>query len=145
MAEHRRDFIKLALCGMAAVPVSAELKDEQKAYEAWFDQEIERAKSYGGRVILASHIPPFAATLDEKDSYDNHPRAGRRERLERYVTSGARFMLTAHRHRMAAQGYKSLSMLGAEALCDNFDMRPPGFRIFEVAPDFSYSWNFVEV
>ena len=67
------------------------------------------------------------------------------ERLERYVASGVKFMLTAHQHRMVVRGYKSLTILGAEAMCDNFDMRPRGFRLFEVRQDLSYSWNFIEV
>ena len=122
-----------------------ELKDEQAAYRDWIGEELERAKACGGKVILASHIPPFAFTQDEKDSYDNHPRKGRLEKLESYAASGARFYLSAHQHRLVVRGYKSLVILGAEATCDNFDRRPPGFRLFEVREDFSYFWNFVEV
>ena len=43
------------------------------------------------------------------------------------------------------RGYRDLTMLGVEALCANFDARPPGFRLLEVADDFSYSWNFIAV
>ena len=39
----------------------------------------------------------------------------------------------------------SAALLGVEALCANFDARPPGFRLLEVADDFSYSWNFIAV
>ena len=122
-----------------------EAKDEQAKYEAWVKAELEEAKSRNGRVILATHIPPFAFASDEKDSYDNYPLAGRAARLEAYAASGARFFLTAHLHRLSVRGYRDLTMLGVEALCANFDVRPPGFRLLEVADDFSYSWNFVVV
>ena len=121
------------------------LKDEQAAYEAWLAGELERAKSYGGRVILASHIPPFAFKHDEKDSYDSCPAAMRMKRLDAYVGSGARFHLAAHQHRLVVRGYKSLAILSAEACCDNFDLMPRGFRLLEIRDDFSYSWNFTEV
>ena len=122
-----------------------EAKDEQAEYEAWVKAELEEAKSRNGRVILATHIPPFAFASDEKNSYDNYPLVGRAARLEAYAASGARFFLTAHLHRLSVRGYRDLTMLGVEALCANFDARPPGFRLLEVADDFSYSWNFIAV
>ena len=122
-----------------------EAKEEQAAYEAWVKAELEEAKARNGRVILATHIPPFAFAPDEKNSYDNYPLVGRVARLEAYAASGARFFLTAHLHRLSVRGYRNLTMLGVEALCANFDARPPGFRLLEVADDFSYSWNFIAV
>ena len=121
-----------------------ELTTEQAAYEFWVRDELEKSKKYGGRVVLATHIPPFAFDVDEKDSYDNCPANLRTQRLEKYESAGVRFLLTAHQHRLAVRGYKSLTILGTEALCGNFDMRPCGFRILNVNCDFSYSWNFIE-
>ena len=122
-----------------------EAKDEQAKYEAWVKAELEEAKSRNGRVIFATHIPPFAFASDEKDSYDNYPLAGRAARLEAYAACGARFFLTAHLHRLSVRGYKDVTMLGVEAVCANFDARPPGFRLLEINDDFSYSWNFIAV
>ena len=123
----------------------SEAKDEQAEYETWIGAELEKARTFNGRVVLASHIPPFAHYPEEPDSYENCPRVFRAKRLESYSTSGARFYLAAHQHRLVARGYKSLSVLTGEALCANFDMRPTGFRMFEIKDDFSYSWNFIEV
>lgn len=122
-----------------------EATDEQAKYEVWIKAELEKAKSFGGKVVLASHIPPFAFITEEKDSYDNHPRKGRRERLDAYVASGARFYLAAHQHRLVMRGHKTLTILSGETTCCNFDARPFGFRMFEVADDFSYSWKFIAV
>ncbi len=122
-----------------------ELNEERVAYEHWLQNEFKKARKYGGRVILATHIPPFAFSEDEKDSYDNCPISLRAKKLESYVSAGVRFMLTAHRHRLAVCGWKTLTVFGSEALCANFDMRPCGFRILDFNSDFSYSWNFIEV
>lgn len=119
-----------------------QLKNEQAEYKVWVDEELEKAKDYGGKVVLATHIPPFEFSVEEKGFYGNHPSAGRKELLEKYVASGARIMLTAHHHRLAVRGYKSLTIFGTEATCDNFDLRPQGFRIFEIAADFSCAWRF---
>jgi hypothetical protein len=43
------------------------------------------------------------------------------------------------------RGYKDITMLGAEATCGNFDSRPQGFRLLEIADDFSHSWNSIAV
>ena len=107
--------------------------------------ELEEAKARNGRVILATHIPPFAFAPDEKNSYDNYPLAGRAARLEAYAASGARFFLTAHLHRLSVRGYRNVTMLGTEATCSNFDARPHGFRLFDVADQHDYSYNFFRV
>ena len=123
----------------------SEAKDEQTEYERWVGTELEKARTCDGRVILASHIPPFAHDPEETDSYENCPCVLRAKRLEAYIASGARFYLAAHQHRLAVRGYRNLTILTGEAMCANFDMRPTGFRLFEVKDDFSYSWNFVAV
>lgn len=117
---------------------------EKSAYEEWVAAELENAKKYGGRVILAGHIPPFAYCYNEDSSHENYPLDGRAGRLESYLAANVRFYLSGHMHRLCARGYKSLSVLTAEATCFNYDMRPPGFRMFEVADDFSYTWKFCE-
>ena len=123
----------------------SEAKAEQEEYESWIGAEFEKARAYGNKVIIASHIPPYACEYDEPDSYHSCPLALRKKRLEAYLASGARFYLTAHQHRVAARGYKDLTILTGEALCANMDLRPTGLRIFEAKENLSYSWNFVEV
>ena len=45
-------------------------------------------------------------------------------------------------HRLCLRGYRGLTILSAESLSRNFDARPFGFRVFQIADDFSYTWNF---
>jgi len=122
-----------------------ELKAEQARYEEWLKGELEKAKAYKGRVILAGHIPPFAHAVNEKNSYENYPKAGREERLRMYRHAGVKFYMSGHTHRMSLHGYKSLTILNAETTSSNFDARPHGFRMFDVADEYDYSYKFVNV
>lgn len=122
-----------------------EIKDEQTKYEEWLKAELETAKSYNGRVVLAGHIPPFADKFNEKDSYENYPKSGRVARMKMYLDAGAKFFLAGHTHRMIAHGWRELTILNAETTSRNFDARPYGFRMFEVADEYDYSYKFVRV
>ena len=116
--------------------------ESQTRYNEWLDAELERANEMNGRVILAGHNAPFAYKSDEPDGYENCPKKSRFARLDAYLAAGARFYLAGHMHRLCVRGYRGLTILTAESLSLNFDNRPFGFRVFEVADDFTYSWNF---
>ena len=122
-----------------------ELKDEQAAYEAWLKDECAKAKALRGRVIFAGHIPPFADRPNEKDGYENYPKAGRVARMSMYLATGARFFLAGHTHRYIAHGWRKLTILNPECTSTNFDERPHGFRLFDIADAYDYSYNFVKV
>ena len=121
------------------------LPDEEAKYEEWVKAELGKAKAYGGKVILAGHVPPFAVTHQEKDSYENCPKASRGDRLRAYSAAGARIFLAGHTHRMMMRGYKELTILNPETTSTNFDARPHGFRMFDVASADDYSYEFVRV
>ncbi len=120
-------------------------KERQTRYEDWLRAELDRAAGYGGRVILAGHNAPFAYESDEDDSYMNCPKAVRFPRLEAYAAAGARFYLAGHMHRLCMRGCRGLTILSAESLSLNFDQRPFGYRVFQVADDFSYAWTFQSI
>lgn len=122
-----------------------ELVDELARYEAWLKEELERAKGYGGRVLIAGHIPPFADAPGEKDSYENYPQAGRTQRMKAYLEAGAKFFLAGHTHRMIMHGWRDLTILNAETTSNNFDSRPYGFRLFDIAGECDYTYTFVRV
>ena len=122
-----------------------ELKDEQAAYEAWLKDECAKAKALRGRVIFAGHIPPFADRPNERDGYENYPKAGRVARMSMYLAAGARFFLAGHTHRCIAHGWRKLTILNPECTSTNFDERPHGFRLFDIADAYDYSYNFVKV
>lgn len=114
-------------------------------YERWLTAELAKAKSYGGRVIMAGHVAPFASLLNERDGYEACPRAKRSRRLEAYRAAGAKFYLSGHMHRNAVRLYKDMAILSVECTCRNFNAEPYAFRMFEVADDFSYTWQVYKV
>jgi 3',5'-cyclic AMP phosphodiesterase CpdA len=114
-------------------------------YEEWLRRELAQARAYGGRVIVAGHVAPFAYTPEEADSYENCPLAKRKGRLEAYLAAGARFYLSGHMHRMCARNYGTLAILTAETTSVNFDKSPYAFRLLEIASDFSYTWRGIPV
>ena len=122
-----------------------ELTDEQAAYEAWLKDECAKAKALRGRVIFAGHIPPFADRPNERDGYENYPKAGRVARMSMYLAAGARFFLAGHTHRCIAHGWRKLTILNPECTSTNFDERPHGFRLLDIADAYDYSYNFVKV
>ena len=116
-------------------------------YEAWMKAELAAAKSAGEPVILATHVPPFVASLGEADSYNNYPLADeglppREERFASYREAGVRFYLAGHTHCMIARALDGITILNAETTCRNFDGRPMGYRRMEIAADGDYSWTF---
>ena len=116
-------------------------------YEAWLKAQFAAAKQAGEPVILATHVPPFVASLGEPDSYNNYPLAGvgfmtRAERFASYRDAGVRFFLAGHTHRMIARALDGVTILNAETTCRNFDGRPTGYRRLEISPDGDYSWTF---
>lgn len=121
------------------------IQKRKAEYDQWVKDELAAASSLNGRVILATHIPPFDNGIGEKDSYNNYPQATRRARMEAYLAAGVRFYLSGHLHRMSMRGWRDLTILNGEATSVNFDERPHGFRMFEIAPDLTYSWSFIPV
>ena len=115
---------------------------ERRRYEDWVSEELARGAALGGRLVLASHFPPFEHSLGEADGYWGHPKKGREERFERYVAAGVRFYLAGHTHSMLARAHKGVVLLNAETTCRNFDSRPFGFRLLTIRPDFTYTWDF---
>ena len=113
----------------------------KRAYGEWLGAELEKARGYAGRVILASHISPFAYRFNEGDSYESCPQKDRGAKLAAYRAAGARFYLAGHMHRMCARAYGDLTILTAETTCGNFDEAPFGFRLFEAGDDFSSTWH----
>lgn len=122
-----------------------EILERKERYNTWVKDELAAASSCGGRVILASHIPPFVSSIVESDSYENHPKNGRKDRLKAYLAAGVRFYLCGHLHKTLMRGWRNLTILNAEVTSRSFDERPLGFRMFELSPDFTYSWNFIPV
>lgn len=115
------------------------LTAEKAEYEEWLAAELENAKSYNGRVIIAGHYPPFLTSVDESDSYHNMPTSLRRSRLEAFCEAKAKFYLCGHVHSYMMNSWRDLTMLTAEVT--NF-----GFRMldmYEGYEEFNWSYQYI--
>ena len=119
-------------------------------YEAWLKAELASAKLAGEPVILATHMPPFVSSIDEADTYENYPLAGkgfvpRAERFASYRKAGVRFYLAGHTHRMLVRALDGITILNAETTSQNFDRLPTGYRRMEIETGGDYSWTFRKI
>ncbi len=113
---------------------------EQKALVA---DALTRAKAAGKPVILLCHVPPFEAEIDEADEYFNLPTAIRRDLIQQFYDGGVRIWLAGHTHKTHRNNYGGITILNGENTSKNFDGRPRGFRLLKIAPDSSFTWEFV--
>ena len=119
-----------------------EEEDEKRRYEEWLAAEFAGAKEAGEPVVVGGHVAPFMANAREPDTYENHPRTGRVERLKMYLDGGTRFYLSGHTHRLVVRSYRGMPILNPETTCRNSDGMPFGFRMLTVHPDGNWGWDF---
>ena len=114
-------------------------------HTAWFEAELRDAASKKTPVIVATHVPPFVKSLNEKDEYFNFPSAQRKAYLDFCVDNGVKFYLAGHTHTTLEREYRGVPILNGETISCNFDNRPFGFRILKIDAALNYEWNFVPV
>ena len=121
------------------------LKGETKRHDAQLTDALEKAKAAASPMIILSHIPPFDKGIDEADEYFNLPGDSRKLMLERFYDAGCRLWLAGHTHTTAARSFGGIDILNGENTSRNFDGRPKGFRLLTIAPDGTYTWQFVPI
>lgn len=144
------DYKSVAVKGWKIIVTNAQYShtpgDEQRAHDAWLEQELQAGKSLRAPMIVVNHIPPFADSLAEADSYNNMPVSGRTDYLDEMVDSGVRFHLSGHLHRTLKRTYGGMPVLNPEVTCRSFDSRPLGFRLLKIYSERGlYTWEFVSV
>lgn len=117
--------------------------DEMQAQEKWLDEELARAAADGLQPVIVCHVPPFVASVDEDDAYFNMPLEMRAMLLKRFADAGVRLWLCGHTHKTHRNDANGIAILNGENTSCNFDKRPKGFRLLRIAPDGSFTWDFV--
>lgn len=145
------DFSARTVKGRAIVSLNSMLmrsgrpKGEAQRHEAQLSEALAEAKAAGTPVIIVSHIPPFDKGIDEADEYFNLPTDSRKPLIARFYDAGCRLWLAGHTHTTARRSAGGIDILNAENTSRNFDGRPRGFRLLSIAPDGSYTWDFVPI
>lgn len=146
-----KEYDSLVLNGWKIIAINSQYvrpTEEKELYDAqveWFRHELEDAKASGLRSIVASHVPPFVKTLDEKDEYFNFPATLRQTFLDYLVANDATFYLAGHTHTTLEREYRGVPLLNGETTSRNFDRHDFGFRLLKIDEKLNYTWDFVEV
>jgi len=80
---------------------------------------------------------------EEKELYYNLPLDKRKELLTLYEECGVVAVLAGHTHRTIINSYKGIQLVNGEATSKNFDKRPLGFRLWNVASPTAVKHEFV--
>ncbi len=146
-----KEYDSIVLNGWKIIAINSQYvrpTEEKTLYDAqveWFRRELEDAKASGLRSIVASHVPPFVKTLDEKDEYFNFPSTLRQSFLDYLVANDATFYLAGHTHTTLERDYRGVPILNGETTSRNFDRRDFGFRLLKIDEKLNFTWDFVEV
>jgi len=117
--------------------------DEFASHRARLQAAVGQAVDAGGGLIIVSHIPPFVAGIDESEEYFNISLAYRRPLLDFFAANGAFLWLCGHTHKTHRNDYGPVTILNGETTSQNFDKRPKGFRLLTIAPDNTFTWEFI--
>jgi 3',5'-cyclic AMP phosphodiesterase CpdA len=117
--------------------------EETERHDQRLNEAFQKAKDAKTPAILITHIPPFVADVDEKDSYYNIPQAKRKALLEQAEQHGVTIWLSGHLHKTLNRKHGSITILNGETTSVNFDKRPYGFRLLTVHPDHRFEWAFI--
>jgi len=121
----------------------APLKDESEKHNAWVIQALKKAKKKRSPVFIVAHNPLYVKSSEEKDMYYNLPSDKRKELLALYEQCGVVAVLAGHTHRTIINNYKGIQLINGESTSKNFDKRPLGFRLWNVASPTSVKHKFV--
>ena len=120
----------------------AEFPAEQ---EAFIDRQFKLAAECKMPVLVATHIPPYKADVEEDNAYANLPKPFRKAWLDKCVDNNVKIYLAGHSHEMCRKEYRGMAILNGEVTCIPLDGRPTGFRVLRIRKDKSFSWDFVPV
>ena len=107
---------------------------EAAKMEAWFRQELAKAKSGGGRTIVFQHIPFFLTGANEADQYFNIPRETRARYLQLLHEYGVEYVFAGHYHRNSEGHDGALDMVTTGPVGMPLGGARSGIRIVTVTP-----------
>ena len=111
-------------------------KNESEKHDQWVKATIRKAKKM--KSIPPScwgHYPLYTEDPEEADHYYNLPDTTRRQLLELFVENNVAAYLSGHTHKLTVNQYQEIQMVSGETTSKNFDERPMGFRLWQVAAD----------
>lgn len=90
-----------------------------------------------------AHHPLYLNNPQEQDSYYNLQLNKRTELLKLYKQCGVIAVLAGHTHQTIINNYMGIQLVNGEGTSRNFDNRPFGFRLWQVAAPTSITPEFI--
>ncbi len=109
--------------------------NESEKHDRWFKQTLDSLGEGNTPIIVIGHYPIFLKTPDEEEEYFNLPLDKRNEILALFKRNNVKAYLSGHRHKTVINSYDDIQLVSGETTSKNFDKRPFGFRLWEVAAD----------
>lgn len=119
------------------------IKGESEKHDSWLDRTLQTASDKSQGVVIVGHHPLFIKKPDESEAYYNLPPAKRRELLSLFEQHGVVAVLGGHTHKFMANEYKDIQLVNGETTSRNFDGRPRGFRIWQLAGPRPFKHEFI--
>jgi serine/threonine-protein phosphatase CPPED1 len=133
------DYYTFHIGGITGIVLNSNLEkgtqnvpDEAARMESWFQSELSKAKSGGGRVIVFQHIPFFLTDANEEDQYFNIPNETRAHYLKLLHENGVGYVFAGHYHRNSEGHDGALDMVTTGPVGMALEGAKSGFRIVTV-------------
>jgi 3',5'-cyclic AMP phosphodiesterase CpdA len=135
------DYYTFQVGGITGIVLNSNLEkdphnvpEEASRMEAWFKEELAKAKTAGGRVIVFQHIPFFLSEANEADQYFNIPHETRSRYLKMMHDAGVESVFAGHYHRNSEGRDGSLDMVTTGPVGMPLEGAKSGMRIVMVTP-----------
>ena len=136
------DYYTFHLGGITGIVLNSNLEKgtqnvpaEAARMEAWFREELAKAKSAAaGRIIVFQHIPFFLADAYEADQYFNIPGETRSRYLKLLHEYGVEYVFAGHYHRNSEGHDGPLDMVTTGPVGMPIEGGKSGIRIVTVTP-----------
>lgn len=111
------------------------VENESEKHDKWFKETLTDQSIKQHPVFVIGHYPLFIRQPDEEEHYFNFPLGKRQELLKLFLQNNVIAYLSGHTHKLVINNYENIQLVSGETTSKNFDKRPFGFRLWEVAAD----------
>jgi 3',5'-cyclic AMP phosphodiesterase CpdA len=115
-----------------------DVENESEIHHQWFKKNLDSLGKTGTSSFVIGHYPIYLKSPEEKEEYFNLPINKRKEILTLLKNNNVKAYLSGHKHETVINNYENIQLVSGETTSKNFDKRPMGFRLWEVATDTIY-------
>jgi 3',5'-cyclic AMP phosphodiesterase CpdA len=112
-----------------------DVENESEKHNNWFEETLKSQYSQQLPIFVFGHYPLYTEFPDEEEHYFNIPLGKRKKILELFKENNVIAYLSGHTHKLVVNNYENIQLVSGETTSKNFDSRPFGFRLWQVASD----------